>query len=76
MNSVGPILIFGRTTTRLSGLFITTVDYQVEGSFVVLSCYETGDRYSWVSIPASACAVCTQCKNLALDRYVNASLQN
>ena len=24
-------------------------------------CYQTGDRYSWVSIPASACAVCMQC---------------
>ena len=25
----------------------------------------TGDRYSWVSIPASACAVCTQCARSA-----------
>ena len=30
----------------------------------------TGDRYSWVSIPASTCAVPTQCKSVALGTMI------
>ena len=33
--------------------------------FAASLCNQSGDKYSWVSIPASACAVCTQCARSA-----------
>ena len=35
--------------------------------FAAAPCYQTGDRQSWGSIPASACAVCMQCNNFPID---------
>ena len=34
--------------------------------FASALCNQSGDRYSWVIIPASTCAVCTQCPRIAV----------